>query len=79
MSDNKPSETTTENVKPVEVVSNAETAAVETKSKVPLDNKNNKRILISNVPLGATREELEDLCNRYGRVLTLQMRGGGKV
>jgi len=72
-----PSETTTDNVKPVEV-SNAEAAAETQKPKLPLDDKNNKRILISNLPLDATRVEIEDLCNRYGRVLNLQLRGGGK-
>jgi RNA recognition motif-containing protein len=43
-----------------------------------VDNKNNKRIFIANIPLEATREEIEDLCNRFGRVLTIQLRRGKK-
>jgi len=42
------------------------------------DNKLNKSIFIANIPVDATRDEIEDLCNRFGRVLNIQLRRGNK-
>lgn len=62
-----------------QLVENGAQSADSKSQKGTQDNTTNKRIFIGNIPLEASREEIEDLCNRFGRVLTIQLRRGKKA
>jgi RNA recognition motif-containing protein len=49
------------------------------KEKIQVDNSTNKRIFISNIPLEATVAEVKEICDGFGRVLSLQIRKGKKT